>query len=61
MIDVAAQIDSPTTADLEYMRLISDRTVRSAQVFIAMVPVLCVYPFLQKYFTKGIVLGSVKG
>lgn len=43
------------------MREISDRTLRSAQIVIAMVPVLAAYPFLQKYFTKGIVMGSVKG
>ena len=43
------------------MREISDRTLRSAQIVIAMVPVLIAYPFLQKYFTKGIVMGSVKG
>lgn len=40
---------------------ISDRTAKSAQVFIGSLPILIVYPFLQKYFTKGLVLGSVKG
>ena len=40
---------------------LSPKTIRSAQVFIAAFPVLCVYPFLQKYFTKGLILGSVKG
>jgi putative aldouronate transport system permease protein len=44
----------------ELMRLISDRTVKAAQVFIAMIPVLIVYPFLQRYFVTGITLGSVK-
>lgn len=48
-------------ADLERMREISDRTFKAAQIFVAMVPVLMIYPFLQKYFTKGLVLGSVKG
>ena len=37
------------------------KNVSSARMFVAMVPVLCVYPFAQKYFIKGIVLGSVKG
>ncbi len=40
---------------------ISDRTVKSAQIFLAAIPVLMVYPFLQRYFVKGMVLGSVKG
>ena len=61
LIDVASQTETATSSDVEYLRGISDKSVRSAQVFIAMLPVLCVYPFLQKYFTKGIVMGSVKG
>jgi len=49
------------TKDVRTIRLVSDRTSKAAQVFIAALPVLMVYPFLQKYFTAGIVLGSVKG
>lgn len=50
-----------TQAELKEMATISDRTLRAAQIFIAAIPVLAVYPFLQKYFIKGIVMGSVKG
>ncbi len=39
---------------------ITTRTVKSAAVIITIAPILCVYPFLQKYFTKGILVGSVK-
>lgn len=39
----------------------SDRTVKCAQIFLASIPMLILYPFLQRYFVKGLVLGSVKG
>jgi putative aldouronate transport system permease protein len=50
-----------TDAELRLLSEVSDRTFKSAQIFLAALPVLAVYPFLQKYFVKGIVLGSVKG
>ena len=43
------------------LRLLNVRTGRAAQLFLGMIPVLAAYPFLQKYFTTGLVLGSVKG
>jgi putative aldouronate transport system permease protein len=47
--------------EMELFSKVSDRTIKAAQVFLGMIPVLMVYPFLQRYFTKGLVLGSVKG
>jgi len=44
----------------ELMLKLSDRTSRAAQIFVAAFPILIVYPFLQRFFIKGIVMGSVK-
>ena len=46
-----------TLRDVRQIGLISDRTGKAAQIFLAAVPVLMIYPFLQKYFTTGIVMG----
>ena len=43
------------------MALISDRTVKCAQIFLSTLPIVAAYPFLQRYFVKGMVMGSVKG
>lgn len=50
-----------TQKDVALMQTVSDQTSRAAQIFVATVPVLIVYPFFQKHFTKGLVMGSVKG
>ncbi|MCI8543093.1 MAG: carbohydrate ABC transporter permease [Lachnospiraceae bacterium] len=49
-----------TPEQLALLSSLSEKTVRSAQMFIAIVPILVVYPFLQKFFVKGITVGSVK-
>jgi putative aldouronate transport system permease protein len=49
-----------TGPDLALLEQISNRTVKAAQVFVGAMPILLVYPFLQKYFMKGMVMGSVK-
>ena len=36
-------------------------TIKYAIIVISTVPILCIYPFLQKYFAKGVMVGSVKG
>ncbi len=36
-------------------------SLRMAITVITVVPIVCVYPFLQKYFMKGIMVGSMKG
>lgn len=36
-------------------------TIKSASIILSVLPILCVYPFVQKYFVTGVMIGSVKG
>lgn len=53
----AAGMDAAT---LEAKRQIA-QTLKYSVIIVATVPVLCIYPFIQKYFVKGVMIGSVKG
>ncbi|MBR3118289.1 MULTISPECIES: carbohydrate ABC transporter permease [Oceanobacillus] len=57
---IVVKKDLSNIADPETLRNMSQRTVEAAQIFITALPMLIVYPFLQKYFVKGIVLGAEK-
>ena len=46
-----------STADTQ---LVSE-SVKYATIVVATLPILCVYPFLQKYFVKGVMIGAIKG
>lgn len=47
--------------DYTLLALLSNESIKCTQIIVAVIPILCVYPFLQKYFVKGIALGGVKG
>ena len=40
---------------------LNQQNLKSAAIFIAMLPIVLVYPFVQKYFKKGIMIGAVQG
>lgn len=52
---------SSTGISVRAEEAISSETVKAATVMVATVPILLVYPFVQKYFIKGVMIGSVKG
>lgn len=58
---IVVEINYEAITDISMIADVSQKNSKSAQIIIAMIPILLIYPFLQKYFTKGIVMGSVKG
>ena len=51
--DVAGQMSQANTA--------TSFTVQATAMAVSMIPIMCVYPFLQKYFVKGVMIGALKG
>ena len=49
-----------SSSDITMLSKLSDRSFRSAEIIIATGPIMCVYPFMQRFFISGITLGSVK-
>ena len=58
---VTQNYSTMTVEQIKEMVQLNNQSLDAAKIFIAMVPILIIYPFLQKYFVKGITLGSVKG
>ena len=54
--DVSSMTTGSSAVDTEAIGM----TIRYATIIVATVPILCVYPFLQKHFTKGTMVGAVK-
>lgn len=52
-----AQSMAMSQSEVEAM---AEQSIKAAQIFISTLPIILVYPFLQRYFVKGIVLGAVK-
>ncbi|GGH77197.1 putative aldouronate transport system permease protein [Pullulanibacillus pueri] len=53
--------ETGTSLGLQTIAQTTPESLRMATLMVATLPILCVYPFLQKYFVKGVMIGSVKG
>ncbi len=60
IMSINAQMSSMSIEQLKVMDNLSEKTLRNAQIFMGALPIMLVYPFLQKYFVKGMTVGSVK-
>ncbi|NHN29356.1 carbohydrate ABC transporter permease [Paenibacillus agricola] len=58
---LANQTDSMSAGASAGDQLQIGETIKYATIMVATVPILCVYPFVQKYFVKGVMIGALKG
>ncbi len=56
-----AQGEAATRVPSQVVKTTTITTIRYAAIVVSTIPILCVYPFIQKHLTKGIILGSLKG
>lgn len=58
--NILTSIDNLMDTNAEMLDAVATETVRASTIIAAMVPILLVYPFIQKYFVTGIMIGAVK-
>ncbi|MCX7658848.1 MAG: carbohydrate ABC transporter permease, partial [Oscillospiraceae bacterium] len=60
-VDIQEMLQSgKTSQSLANITELSNRNLNAAKIVVAVIPLLMIYPFLQKYLITGIVVGSVK-
>jgi putative aldouronate transport system permease protein len=61
VIEQSALLLSDAMDSMDKKNLPSPESMKAAAILITMIPILCVYPFIQRFFVKGVVMGAVKG
>lgn len=61
MRDIVIEGDMAQAGDVSGMMNVVSTNYKYAVIIISVIPILLVYPFIQKYFTKGVMIGAVKG
>ncbi|WP_410771786.1 carbohydrate ABC transporter permease [Fontibacillus sp. BL9] len=56
----AGSLDASSLAHLQRAKTITSKSLSMATMIVATLPIICVYPFVQKYFVKGVLVGSLK-
>nr|WP_150959549.1 carbohydrate ABC transporter permease [Aneurinibacillus sp. XH2] len=61
VIEGSAQFQQFESYDPTRENAVTPDIIKAATIMVATIPIICVYPFVQKYFVKGIMIGSLKG
>lgn len=61
VMEGAAQMLNPNSYDFADNEIVNPENIKAATIMVATIPIIMVYPFLQKHFVKGILVGSLKG
>lgn len=61
VVQGSTQFQDMSTFDPTLEKSVTPDIIKAATVMVATLPIICVYPFVQKYFVKGIMVGSLKG
>ncbi|WP_240647214.1 carbohydrate ABC transporter permease [Paenibacillus nanensis] len=58
--EMSSNLDTASAARIESLRTVTTKSLRMATMMVATIPIVLVYPFVQKYFVKGVLIGSLK-
>ena len=61
VLEGTAQMLNPNSSEFSAQDIVNPENIKAATIMVATLPIVMVYPFLQKYFVKGILVGSLKG
>mgnify|MGYP001367771346 CR=1 FL=1 len=61
VVDIQSKLLSGDLESIADTMNVNDINLKAAQIFISIIPLCAIYPFMQRYFTEGLTLGSVKG